>query len=125
MGILSDDEPMAFTLTFLKIFGITLYFIGPVLLSLLMAIVILGQIIGHIESWTISDSLYFSFVTATTVGYGDFRPISRPSKFTAIIIALLGVIMTGIIVAAAINALEVAFNQNYDVEQIRENIERN
>jgi voltage-gated potassium channel len=28
----------------------------------------------HFEDWTVIEALYFSVVTLTTVGYGDFSP---------------------------------------------------
>jgi len=30
----------------------------------------LGLLIGYIEEWSISDALYFTFVTGLTIGYG-------------------------------------------------------
>jgi voltage-gated potassium channel Kch len=53
-------------------------------------------------------SFYWSFVTATTVGYGDFRPVRKVSRVIAIAIALLGLTMTGILIAVAVHAGTVA-----------------
>jgi len=80
---------------------------------------VLGQIVGRRESWSKFDSLYWSFITATTVGYGDIRPLQKLSKTLAVIIALLGLILTGIVVALALNAATTAFKENKDLNQVK------
>jgi voltage-gated potassium channel len=92
------------TLIFLKRFGIGLWMTLPLLLSLAVAITLLGQAAGRREGWSRFDSFYWSFVTATTVGYGDMRPLERGSRLLAILIAFLGLVLTGIIVSIAVHA---------------------
>ena len=96
------------TITFLREFIYGLWLSFPLFLCLAVIIVGLGLIVGKKEGWSPFDSFYWSFVTATTVGYGDFRPASRTSKMIAIAIALLGLTMTGILVAVAVHAGTVA-----------------
>ena len=110
---------MAFTLSFLKTFFFSAFLISPVICFLLIMIIGLGQLVGRYEHWSKSDALYYAFITATTVGYGDFRPSRRRSKLTAIAIALTGILLTGIIVAIGIKALESSFETHYDVEELR------
>jgi hypothetical protein len=43
-------------------------------------------LIGYIEGWGISDSLYLSFVTGLTIGYGDLTPRHLVSRFLAVVI---------------------------------------
>jgi len=81
------------------------------LLVLLLIIVLIGQIVGHHEAWSKFDALYWSFITAITVGYGDFHPCKRLSKGLAILTALVGIIFTGIIVAIALHAVQIAFKK--------------
>jgi voltage-gated potassium channel len=64
------------------------------------------------------DAMYYAFITATTVGYGDFHPRKRPSKFLAIVIALVGIIFTGIVVAVALHAGLYAFKETNDAAEI-------
>jgi hypothetical protein len=45
------------------------------------------------------DYLYFSFVTMTTLGYGDVTPVSSFAKSTTIIIAVAGQLYLTILVA--------------------------
>lgn len=48
------------------------------------------------------DLFYFSFVTLTTLGYGDIIPASELAKMLAVFEALLGQIYVAIVVAAII-----------------------
>ena len=57
-----------------------------------------GTIIFHrLENWTWTESLYFTVVTTTTVGYGDLHPTSDASRFIAIFFILFGV---GVLITA-------------------------
>ena len=98
------------TITFLKEFGAGLWVTFPLLLTLATAIILLGQIVGKKEGWSRFDSFYWSFITGTTVGYGDIRPAKRGSRAIAISIAFLGLILSGIVIAVALHAGEKALN---------------
>ncbi len=96
------------TFTFLKDFGLALWLCLPLLFTLAFAITLLGQVAGKAEGWSRFDSFYWSFVTATTVGYGDIRPEKKVSRVIAIGIAFCGLIMTGILIAVAVHAATTA-----------------
>lgn len=60
-------------------------------------IIIVGTLMYHyLEGWSYVDSLYFSVVTLTTIGYGDFAPQTDAGKiFTVLyIIAGIGMILS-------------------------------
>lgn len=80
-------------------------FIWPIFSSLLMLIMILGILIGLREGWTIGNSLYFAFITAFTIGYGDITPHYPLTKILAVVIGLVGFLFTGILVAITVEAL--------------------
>lgn len=48
---------------------------------------------------TLSDYIYFGFVTLTTLGYGDVTPVSHLCRATTIIIALTGQLYMTILIA--------------------------
>jgi voltage-gated potassium channel len=98
------------TTTFLKELGAGLWITLPLLLTLTSAIALLGQAVGWMEGWSYFDSFYWSFVTATTVGYGDIRPAKRWPRAIAIFIAFLGLILSGIVIAVAVHAATKALD---------------
>lgn len=100
---------MGFTFEFLEKFAVALAYLAPLIATLLLVIVFLGVLVGRAERWTRSDPIYFAFITATTVGYGDFRPSGLAGKAIAICIALVGLLMTGIIVAIGVESATRAF----------------
>ena len=96
---------MGFTIDFLFELGRLIFYGLPLFMAFLVAIAGLAIWIGKQEGWSLSDSLYFGFITATTVGYGDFHPKQSKCKYVAIVIALLGLLLTGILVAVAVEAV--------------------
>jgi voltage-gated potassium channel len=100
---------MDFTFQFIQLFFIYISFTLPLLLSFIMLIVILGQLVGHIEKWSRFDALYWTFITALTIGYGDIKPIYKNSRLISIIIGLLGIMLTGLIVAITLATATAAF----------------
>ena len=50
-----------------------------------------GTVVYHyIEEWSWIDSLYFSVITLTTIGYGDFSPQTDVGKVFTIFYIILG-----------------------------------
>ncbi|KAL7510447.1 hypothetical protein ACHAXN_007565 [Cyclotella atomus] len=48
------------------------------------------------ERWSILDSLYFTTVALTTVGYGDITPTTRSGRLFASIFAMGGIVILGL-----------------------------
>ena len=48
-----------------------------------------------LEDWSWVDSLYFSVVTLTTVGYGDLSPTTDASKLFTVVYLAIGVSLLG------------------------------
>jgi voltage-gated potassium channel len=82
------------------------------------------MIVGLRESWGRFDAVYWAFITATTVGYGDIRPIEPVSKTLSILIALVGMTFTGILVALAVYAATTAMGQQDYVMALKACIEK-
>ena len=52
----------------------------------LLLIVSGGTVIGRLEGWSLCDSVYFSLVTATTIGFGDFCPTTEAGKLATVLL---------------------------------------
>lgn len=109
---------MEFTKAFISLFFWSIYLVAPLLILLSGVIIILGQIVRYIENWKVFDGLYWSFITATTVGYGDIRPVKKLSKALSVLIALVGLMFTGIIIAVTINTSSIALEKYADKDVI-------
>ena len=58
----------------------------------LFGILLVGTVFYHlVEGWSWFDSLYFSVITLSTVGYGDFSPTTTASKLFTVIYIFLGI----------------------------------
>ena len=62
-------------------------------LGLLLLTLLAGSTVFYwrMEGWSIIDSMYFSVMTMSTIGYGDLVPTTILSKVFTIMFALLGI----------------------------------
>jgi len=79
--------------------------VWPILSGLLLVILALGVVAGLIEGWSLQESIYFSFVTGLTIGYGDFSPKTLLGRGLSIGIGVCGILLTGLVAAVAVKAL--------------------
>lgn len=107
-----STTPMSTTWTFITHFFGMASLLWPLLMFFILLISSLGLWIGRMEGWSCWDALYFAFVTATTVGYGDFRPRRQLSKLLAILAAIIGMVATGLVVAIGLRAAEFSIVQH-------------
>jgi voltage-gated potassium channel len=105
-------------------FLLALVFVSPLLISFLLLITVLGLVIGKREGWARFDAIYFAFITATTVGFGDYSPKGKLARILTIVIALLGLIFTGIVIALAIHAAGYAFKHLPDFTEAVQTISK-
>jgi hypothetical protein len=68
----------------------------------------LGALVSLLQGWPLGDAFYFTFVTAFTIGYGDLVPKGFVARLIAMVIGLTGVLLTGLIAAVGVRALQVA-----------------
>lgn len=71
----------------------------------------------QVEGWSVIDSLYFSIMTMSTIGYGDFVPTTTFSKVFTIIFAILSI---GIFVAVVSKLVSIMLKQKQSSKQKRQ-----
>ena len=77
-----------------------------VFLTLFALILGIAVVIRHLEKMAFGESLYFSFITGLTIGYGDIVVKTPFARLLAVLLGLIGIIFTGLMVAAALRAVE-------------------
>ena len=83
----------------------------PIVSGLVALQLALGLIVGMLERWPLGDAAYFAFVTGLTIGYGDLVPARLAARMLALVIGLIGILLTGLIAALGVRALQVATEQ--------------
>jgi voltage-gated potassium channel Kch len=64
---------------------------GRALLAWVAILLAVGSVFYYlVEGWALIDAFYFSVVTLTTVGYGDFTPDTTAGKLFTVVYTLFG-----------------------------------
>lgn len=97
--------------------GRTLWYLRAILAGLLVLFVLLTIAMYYIGDPVetmkrtpspIGETLYFCAITALTIGYGDVVPTSTLGRIDAVLLGLIGMVFTGLIVAAAVRGVQEA-----------------
>jgi len=63
-----------------------------VLASSALALIVIGTVVYRLlEDWSWVDSVYFSVIAVTTVGFGDISPSTDSSKLFTVFYVLAGI----------------------------------
>ncbi|MFM0500727.1 ion channel [Paraburkholderia caffeinilytica] len=98
-------------------FARVLWHLRAILVMLLILFLILSVAMyyvgGAVDAATRTQSslgrtFYFCAVTALTIGYGDVVPTTTPGLIIAVLLGLLGVLITGVVTASAVYAIQIA-----------------
>ncbi|GAA6192536.1 two pore domain potassium channel family protein [Phaeobacter gallaeciensis] len=65
----------------------------------------------YVEGWSWLDSVYFSVVTISTVGFGDFSPETAAGKIFTMFYIIVGL---GVFVTAATTVADAILSQEED-----------
>lgn len=82
---------------------------GELIVGYLAVIFIATAAFAHFEHRTVGDSLWWAFVTAVTVGYGDISPATVGGRVTAVLLMhVVPLVIIPLIVARLIKLHEKA-----------------
>ena len=70
-----------------------------------------------LEDMPFWDSLYLTFITGLTVGYGDLSPQTGLGRIIAIFIAFCGLLLTGVMVATAVQVVKILYEDQLQQSQ--------
>jgi len=91
-----------------------IWHIRSVNLALFALIVINGWAISYVEKLPFGDALYFAFITGLTIGYGDIVVKTPVGRILAVLIGFIGVLFSGLIVAAALRAVGETLKKSHN-----------
>jgi hypothetical protein len=63
------------------------------------------------EGWSLADSLYFTVIALSTIGFGDLAPTTTFSRLFTVLYAIVGVGLIGAAVNLIIKDAQQAFQQ--------------
>jgi len=72
-------------------------FVRFLIAFLLLVLLIFGGTLGYtlIEGWSIGESIYMTFITITTVGFGEVHPLSPEGKHFTIVFLVFSIATVG------------------------------
>ena len=70
---------------------------GYVLITTIILIVLGALAMSYLENMDIGDSIWWSFVTTTSVGYGDIYPTTNLGRIKAILLMITGLGFVGML----------------------------
>ena len=94
----------------------TIWRIRSVIASLILIIVSGAFLISTIEQLPFGKALYFSFITGLTIGYGDIVANTATGQIISILLGVVGILFTGLVVAAAVYATQRTVQDMYGSE---------
>jgi ion channel len=86
--------------------ALTVYLLAGLIFAFaysVMGVIAGSPVLSHIGSDKHAEEVYFSFITLTTVGYGDIAPIAAAARMTSVLEALFGQLYLVTIVAVIVS----------------------
>jgi len=112
---------MRFSIDFSRAVLVLLRHFFPIWGGIAILISLLGLLIGQLEEdLAAGRAIYFAWVTGTTVGYGDLVPTTEVTRVLAIIVAIVGIVLTGMIVTIVVEAAKIAIENNSSIQDFRQ-----
>ena len=101
LEVLSNRKFELLTLIILLIFVV---FVGGLSIYIL-------EVSENDKITTLFDGLYWSFITITTVGYGDISPVTTAGRVVSFVIVLMGITMISFATSVIVSAFSEKLNQ--------------
>ncbi len=98
-------------------FSETMWYLRAIMYGLLLTFVLLTigmyYLGGPVETSDrsaspLGETVYFCAITALTIGYGDVVPTTTFGRIDALLLGLLGMLMTGLVISAAVRGVQAA-----------------
>ena len=89
-----------------------IWHVRAIILALLAFVVVDAAALAHIEKMPFADALYFAFVTALTIGYGDIVMHTPVGRLIALLIGVVGILFSGLIVAVLVHAVRESIEKS-------------
>ena len=110
-----------------KLFFKTNHF-GYVLITTIIFIILGAFAISYLENIDIGDSIWWSFVTTTSVGYGDIYPTTSLGRVIAVVLMIIGLgfvgMLSGTIATYFLSQKKVKNSYRYSViEDIKDKLD--
>ena len=97
---------------FLAHFLRVIWYFRAIVFALLFIIVIGAAVITFVEKMSFGDALYFTLVTGLTIGYGDIVVKTALGRCVALFIGFIGIIFSGLVIAAAVEAVRRTYRHD-------------
>ena len=111
-----SDDPKVLRRKFLAALLFEFRVVWPIFSALVGLMIGLGLLVGLLEGWSLQESIYFSFISGLTIGYGDLTPTRLLTRALAVTIGICGVVLTALLaaVAVAVRAIPAARSGDED-----------
>ena len=74
-----------------------------------------AAVLSLVEKMSFGSALYFAFVTRLTIGYGDIVVKTPFGRLVALFIGFVGVLFTGLMVAALVLAVRESYEESKNI----------
>lgn len=81
----------------MSIYGFVIFLVCSLLIICTTAVLYVEQGVGNIK--TAEDALWWSFITITTVGYGDLYPVTNIGRLITVVLIVSGVASFGALIS--------------------------
>ena len=106
------DQVMRDFKAFFHHFFQDVHLVRHILAGLGVILLAVALVIWWAEESSLGNALYLTLITGLTVGYGDISPVTLVGRCASVIAAMIGIILTGIYVAIATNAVSRSLNDD-------------